>query len=95
MAQQIKFDLEKNHPLVLAHFKVDRKDSNYQFWKERPLSVALYHDKVAAQKIGYIHANPIQPKWKLAQNASDYRFSAASLYETGVTEWTFLSHFWH
>jgi putative transposase len=95
VAQQIKFDLEVHHPMVLAHFKVERKDRKYQFWKERPLSIDLYHDKIAAQKIDYIHFNPVQPRWKLAEKASDYRFSSASLYETGTTEWAFLTHFWH
>ena len=93
-AQQIKFDLVANHPLVLAQFKVERKDRKYQFWKERPLSVALFHDKIAEQKINYIHFNPVQEKWNLAKIPSEYRFSSASLYETGVTEWDFLTHFW-
>ncbi len=95
VAQQIKFDLEINHPLVLDCFKVNRKDRKYQFWKERPLSIALYHDKIAEQKIDYVHLNPIHHKWKLAETPSKYRFSSASLYETGETEWDFLTNFWH
>ena len=31
-AQRIKRDLQKNHPEVLAHFKVNAKDREYQFW---------------------------------------------------------------
>lgn len=40
-AQRIKKDLEKNHPAVLPHFKVDAKDREYQFWERNALSVEL------------------------------------------------------
>ena len=65
VAQQIKFDLMENHPKVLEHFKVERKDRKYQFFKERSLSVPLFTDPIVSQKIDYIHRNPIQPKWRL------------------------------
>ncbi len=45
-AQQIKFDLQKNHPQVLAHFKIDVKDRNFQIWEHRPLSVPLWSQTV-------------------------------------------------
>jgi putative transposase len=32
-AQQIKFDLKKNHPNTLEDFKVDMKDRDYQIWE--------------------------------------------------------------
>lgn len=32
-AQRIKKDLQKKHPDVLAYFKVDAKDREYQFWE--------------------------------------------------------------
>ena len=51
VAKQIKADLEVHHPLVLAQFKSERKDREYQFFKDRPLSVALFSDKVVWQKI--------------------------------------------
>lgn len=62
VAQQIKADLEVHHPLVLTQFKSERKDRNYQFFKDRPLSVAWFSDKVVWQKISYIHQNPVQKK---------------------------------
>jgi len=38
-AQRIKADLSKNHPQVLAGFKVDATDREYQFWGRNPLSI--------------------------------------------------------
>ena len=36
-AQQIKFDLVENHPLVLDKFRVNAKDRLYQFWERNSL----------------------------------------------------------
>lgn len=93
-AQQIKFDLIQHHPKVLERFKVERKDRAYQFFKERPLSIPIYTDAVASQKIQYIHRNPIQPKWKLSNEPETYVWSSAAFY-VGVPQWPFLTHFWY
>ena len=40
-AQQIKRSLIKNNPDMLANFKVNKYDRDYQIWKREPLSVEL------------------------------------------------------
>jgi putative transposase len=95
VAQQIKFDLSEHHPQVLEHFKVARKDRQSQFFKEKPLSFALYSDDVVWQKIEYIHRNPVQPKWQLATRPEDYLFSSAGFYAHKDARWWFLTHFWY
>jgi REP element-mobilizing transposase RayT len=76
-AQQIKFDLQKNHPEVLPHFKVNVKDRSYQIWEHRPLSVPIWSSHVFEQKLAYIHNNPVQKNWKLAGLPEDYHYSSA------------------
>ena len=95
VAQQIKFDLSDHHPQVLEQFKVVRNDRQYQFFKEKPLSIALYTDEVVWQKMSYIHRNPVQPKWGLSQTPEAYVFSSAAFYATKDTRWPFLTHFWY
>ncbi|MDO8368812.1 MAG: transposase [Saprospiraceae bacterium] len=95
IAQQIKFDLIDHHPDVLEHFKVDRKDREYQFFKERPLSVPLFTDSIVSQKMDYIHRNPIQPKWNLAEVPEAYPWSSAGFYLRADMNWFFLTHFWY
>lgn len=95
VAQNIKFDLQALHPAVLAHFKVQRKDRQYQFFKERPLSIPILTDDVAQQKIGYIHQNPVQEKWRLSSVPEEYEWSSAAFYITGDVRWPFLTHFWY
>jgi putative transposase len=95
IAQQIKADLALNHPKVLEQFKVNRKDRKYQFFKERPLSIPLFSDKVVLQKMRYIHRNPIQPKWRLASTVEEYVWSSAAFYMNADLHWPFLTHFWY
>ena len=95
VAQHIKFDLVAHHPDVLAHFKVERKDREYQFFKERPLSVPIFTDAVAQQKISYIHHNPTQEKWQMSASPEGYPWSSAAFYTFGDQRWPFLTHFWY
>jgi putative transposase len=90
-----KFDLQDHHPLVLDQFRVERNDRKYQFFKQRPLSIPLFTEKVVWQKMEYVHNNPVQEKWRLVDRAEDYVFSSASLYANGDRQWPFLRHFWY
>ena len=72
---------------------VGAKDRNYQFWERNPLSVPLYSQKVVEQKINYIHANPLHPKWNLADQPQDYKYSSAAFYYTGKDEFGFLENY--
>ena len=92
-AQMIKFDLTENRPQVLSHFEVNLKDRKYQFWERNPLSIDLYAREVVYQKLRYIHANPIQEKWKLANIPEEYWFSSARFYGLGVDDFGFLTHY--
>ncbi|MDZ7898648.1 MAG: transposase [Arcicella sp.] len=92
-AQQIKQDLEINHPAVLSHFEVNLKDRKYQFWERNPLSVDLYSRKIVYQKLKYIHSNPLQDKWQLAKKPEDYWFSSYRFYEFGIDDFGFLTHY--
>ena len=92
-AQQIKFDLKKNHPEVLSRFYVGAKDREYQIWERNPLSVAVIRESVAQEKIIYIHNNPVREKWNLSPDPLAYKWTSARFYETGVDEWGFLTHY--
>ena len=85
--------MEENHPAVLPHFEVNLKDRKYQFWERNPLSVDLYSRKVVNQKLTYIHSNPLQDKWQLAERPEDYWFSSYRFYEFGVDDFGFLTHY--
>ena len=90
-AQRIKKDLQKNHPDVLAYFKVTAKDREYQFWERNALSIELRNHAVFIQKLDYIHWNPV--KAGMCKLPEEYKYSSALLYETGSESWDFLSHY--
>ena len=94
ISQTIRYDLRDYHPEVLERFRTDRKDRQYQFFKDRPLSIPIYTDKVALQKINYIHHNPVSYKWNLASVPEEYIWSSASFYAAGDVRWPFLTNFW-
>jgi putative transposase len=89
-AQQIKFDLQKNNPVMLEEFRVNAKDREYQFWERNPLHIELFSNKACWQKIEYIHNNPV--KAGLCKLAENYAFSSACFYYTGVDKWGYLTH---
>lgn len=88
-AQQFKFNLLKNKSTsnLLEKFKVDKIDRTYQFWMKKPLSVAIYTEKVLHQKINYIHKNLLRK----GLDDIKYKYSSAYYYETGKKNWDFLS----
>lgn len=90
-AQKIKQDLIKNHPAVLAHFKVDAKDREYQFWERNALSVELNTFEILKQKLDYIHYNPVMAG--LCNLPEEYKYSTARFYETGINDWGFVNHY--
>jgi REP element-mobilizing transposase RayT len=86
-------DLEDTHPNVLSHFEVKEPNRKHRFWQRDPLAVRLYDGRICRQKLDYIHLNPLQEKWNLAQAPEDYFWSSAKFYETGVDEFGFLTHY--
>jgi REP element-mobilizing transposase RayT len=56
-AQQIKRSIIKNNPDILASFKVNKYDRDYQIWKREPLSIELITESMFIQKLEYIHYN--------------------------------------
>lgn len=90
-AQKIKQDLAKNHPAVLTHFKVDAKDRKYQFWERNALSVELNTLEMLKQKLEYIHYNPVEAG--LCSLPEEYKYSTARFYETGINDWSFVTHY--
>ena len=90
-AQQIKKDLQRNHPAVLSRFRVNEKDREYQFWERNALSIELRNNSVFLQKLRYIHENPVRAG--ICKLPEEYKYSSALFYETGIDSWGFLTHY--
>ena len=85
--------IKKENPELLIDYEVQSKSRNHQFWQRDPLAIELYTRNVFEQKLNYIHNNPLQERWSLVQNASDYFYSSAKYYETEIDDFGFLNHY--
>ncbi len=90
-AQRMKADMSMTRPAELEKFRVNAKDREFQIWERNPLSIDLYTTRVFCQKLNYIHQNPVRKG--ICSLSTDYRFSSARYYESGVKEWDFLSDY--
>ena len=90
-AQQLKRELIRSNPEVLADFKVNKYDREYQIWKREPLSIELVSPAVFNQKLDYIHYNPVRAG--LCINPEDYYYSSAKFYYDGTDSFGMLSHY--
>jgi putative transposase len=93
-AQQMKFKLLQTDKFKLEQYRVNAKDREYQFWERNALSIDLWSEKVFEQKLNYIHDNPLQERWRLAEFPEDYKYSSAKFYMTGVDEFGLLTHYY-
>jgi putative transposase len=83
----------KENPAELEQYKVQDADRNYQFWERNPLVKECYSQAFFLQKLDYIHHNPCQPKWKLAELPENYQWSSASFYELQDLRFPWLTHY--
>lgn len=93
-AQKIKFDLIENDLNLLREFRKNGKDRIYQFWQRNSHNKRIYNRTVFEQKLDYIHLNPLQERWKLADQPEDYKFSSAEFYLLNKDDWGFITHYY-
>jgi putative transposase len=82
--------LYKENKMELLNYKVDADNKEHEFWQRDPLAIPLYTQKVAYQKLDYIHRNPLAEHWQLAKDPCDYRYSSARYYELNEKNFSFL-----
>ncbi len=90
-AQQIKFNLQANHPEELELYKSTQKDREYHFWERRPYAAEMHNRKVLEQKLDYIHLNPV--KANLSDTPENYLFSSARFYNGSGNDFDFLTRY--
>ncbi len=70
----------------LKDFAVTSTDRQYNIWQRDPLAVRVFSREMGAQKLDYMHLNPMQPHWLLCTNPANYRFSSAIFYEQNIND---------
>lgn len=91
-AKTLLNNMQKNKEVTLKNYCVDATDRAYNIWQRDPLAVQLFNIEIAAQKLDYIHLNPMQPHWLLCNKPADYKFSSAIFYEQQIDDFGLLTH---
>ena len=76
---------------MLAGFKVNKHDREYQIWKREPLGVELLNESMCRQKLEYIHYNPVRAG--LCTVPEDYYYLSARFYYNGTNSFGMLKHY--
>lgn len=74
----------------LEGYAVSAPNKQYEFWQRDPMAIHLYTQKVAYQKLDYIHNNPIAGNWRLANDPCNYKYSTANFYERDEKDFSFV-----
>ncbi len=84
--------------LIVRHYQAERNQKALQFltssvtrpekqdfkvWEDGYNAKDVFSKDFLAQKMEYIHNNPLQPHWQLVEHAEDYIWSSARFYLTG------------
>jgi REP element-mobilizing transposase RayT len=81
--------LQNDYRLKL--FEVFKHDRTHQFWEEAYIKTCFTRS-YTLQKLAYIHNNPCQAHWQLADLPHVYPWSSASFYELGDKKFRWLVH---
>lgn len=92
-SHEIVKDLKLHHPRVLPYFKVQEKGRQYRIWRRDALAVLMDSKSKLEQKLHYIHHNPLQERWNLADKPEDYFWSSAEFYENGKDGFGLFTHY--
>lgn len=74
----------------LINYLVNVSNKKYEFWQRDSLAIHLFREKVAYQKLDYLHYNPCAEHWQLVKDPVDYYYSSASFYFLGEKKFDFL-----
>src|SRR5436190_9111363 len=82
IVQQVVEETESRREWMLKKFEEagrdNRKIKDYKFWQDGNHAIEIFSEKVAWQKINYVHHNPVEEM--LVQKAEEYYFSSARNY---------------
>jgi len=92
-AKNLVNKMKQMKDMALKNYVVTATDRQHNIWLRDPLAIKVFSRHMAAQKLEYMHLNPMQPHWLLCNSPAEYRFSSAKFYEQNVDEFGLHTHF--
>jgi putative transposase len=80
-----QYEAEDNHAALAfcASAVKPGQKQQYAVWEDEYQAKNVFSPAFLRQKLDYIHHNPIQPHWRLAEQPEQYLWSSARFYLTG------------
>jgi REP element-mobilizing transposase RayT len=93
-AKSLIHKMQRDADFSLNQYAVNAGDRQLNIWQRDPLAIRVFNRDMAAQKLNYIHNNPLQPHWNLCNEPEQYAFSSAKFYEMGMDKFNLVTHYW-
>ncbi|MBC8045618.1 MAG: transposase [Fimbriimonadaceae bacterium] len=90
---QIRVEVEKNKPEIIEKLIFIRNKQKLKVWADRFYDEHIYTTAFLEQKLNYMHKNPLQEHWKLADKIEDYEHSSASYYINEIQRHQSVTHY--
>ena len=92
-SHQFLNELRIHSPCELDSYNESAVDRQHRFWQRDALAVHMDSKEKVEQKLDYIHLNPLQEHWSLANKPEEYKWSSARFYETGIDDFGFITDY--
>lgn len=95
---KIRRTVQQSGDAILAKLDYQKGEQKYKVWMDRFDDVYITSTSVFHTKLDYIHNNPLQEHWKLADSPEQYPYSSAAYYlgaNSGKVNITnYIEYFW-
>ena len=89
--ESIKFKMLGSNRAIDPVFKPNIEGNQIRIWDRNGLSIQLEDYSLIVQKLGFIHKNPVNKKWKLCKSLESYKYSSFRFYLGVDKEFDFLT----
>jgi putative transposase len=90
---KVRQEIEKYAPEKLEKLRYHKDNQVFKVWKEQFDELYLISRELLEVKLDYIHNNPLQSHWNLANRPEEYLYSSARFYEEGIQNKVVVSHY--
>lgn len=87
----IKFKVLMSNRVIDPVFKPNVEGTDIRVWDRNGLSIHLDDYSLIVQKLGFIHKNPVNKKWRLCRSLERYKYSSFRFYLGVDKEFDFLT----
>jgi len=81
--ERLQEDNDQNLLTFFVHSASHTSKQRYKVWQEQYFAKNIFSEEFLVQKMAYVHNNPLQENWRLAERAEDYPYSSARNYLLG------------